>query len=165
MNREEMRSLVNDCCAAFNAKPPETRSCELWAEMCGAVPMAAAKWIRGKIIDLEAMPRNFGKAVLALFREWESTRTSREIRCPDCDPDLPPGHFWGIRAVNNIGRQEYIRVVVMCQCHPCREDDETGLKFRKRSKAQACREGFGLMRPGEKFAQFSERVSNGNKRP
>ena len=64
MNAVEMRALVNDCCAAFNASPPSARSCELWAEMCARVPVRAAAFIRARILERDTLPRNFGKAAL-----------------------------------------------------------------------------------------------------
>lgn len=94
MNIDELKTLGRDCFSAFTATFPEknTRSWEVWAEMCADVPLAAAPYIKEKIIELDSLPRNFGKAVRDLGLEWKYSKTDRSPRfnaCPECDPAMP----------------------------------------------------------------------------
>lgn len=144
MNALEMRALVNDCCAAFNASPPPARSCELWAEMCDRVPVRAAAFIRARILERETLPRNFGKAVLDLHREWQSTLPAPERRacCPDCDPALPGFFYAWKRDASGILHS----LVFRCLCN---EDPALG-DMPRASKEKARREGYAVMPRGWK---------------
>ena len=140
----EMRALVNDCCAAFSAAPPPARSCELWAEMCERVPVRAAAFIRARILERESLPRNFGKAVLELHRDWLATLPAPERRpcCPDCDPALP-GFFYAWKR-NSAGIPH--SCVFRCLCN---EDPALG-DMPRASKEKARSDGYTVMPRGWK---------------
>ena len=114
MTLEEMRSLGQDCYAAFNAKPPDfaSRAWILWAEMCAEVGTEALAYIRGKIIELDSMPRNFGKAVRSLWHEWRSEKGQVHQSQADCDvcDKQTPGFFTVWRRCGN-------RVLCRCRCN------------------------------------------------
>lgn len=118
MNIDELRMLGKDCYAAFNQNAPDFngRAWTLWAETCADIPVAASQFIRGKIIDLESMPRNFGKAVRQYGQEW---RYSKGIaahvfqECPDCDKGTP-GFFY---AWDKMENGKWHRLLVRCHCN------------------------------------------------
>ncbi len=118
MTEDELRLLGRDCYVAFNQAAPESggRAWRLWAEMCADIPMAASRHIRERIIALDAMPRNFGKAVRTFGLEWRQARRSggfaREA-CPDCDRETP-GFFtvW-----QDLGHGRRHRFLVRCRCN------------------------------------------------
>lgn len=114
MNIDEIRTLGTDCYAAFNQRAPEwsSKAWTLWAEMCASVPLEASVWIRGRIIELDSMPRNFGKAVKGLAADWRSAHGKHRetiVPCPECDTKTP-GFF-------TVWRHDGSRVLVRCACN------------------------------------------------
>jgi hypothetical protein len=80
--------------------------------MCASVPLAAAVWIRGKLIELDNAPRNFGKAVRNLAVEWRENsgvKLPPPVACPHCDKETP-GFF-------TVWRADGCRVAAKCQCN------------------------------------------------
>ena len=143
MTADEILALHRDCAAAFSSSPADIRSCRLWAEVCAEVPFAAAPFIRRKVLELDSLPRNFGKAILGFFREWRSSRPVETQRacCPDCDPQHPGFfHWWG-----KINDRMYSGLA-RCLCN----DDATLGGLRQMSKSQAEREGLIVMPRGYK---------------
>ena len=155
MNIDQMRALGNECFAAFNQKAPEhaARAWSLWADMCRYVPFEAAPWIRDQIIELESMPRNFGKAVRDLFWRWkeETGRGAKIAACPDCDSDMP-GYFlvWG---AEHGGMPT--RFVVRCACNAA----PPSYHLCTFSREQAGDHGFRVLPQGESAIQFEARLA------
>lgn len=114
MTETELITLGNDCYAAFNQTAPKqgARSWSLWAEMCKDVPLAAAGYIRGKVIELDSMPRNFGKAVRSYWHEWRAEKGQpyqAQTGCAICDKSTP-GFF-------TVWRVDGNRVLCRCKCN------------------------------------------------
>ena len=154
MNIEELVSLGRDCYAAFNqAMPdPSARTWALWAELCAEVPLAAAPWIRSRVIDQDGMPRNFGKAVKDLGREWRTVRAAggrpgaKAGGCPECDAGTP-----GFFTVWDISRGEPHAFVAQCACsHGPRPEGMMRL-----TRARAAANGWLFPGPGESGASFA----------
>ena len=144
MTELELRTLGNDCYAAFNSvpPPPSSRAWALWAEVCANVPLAAAVWIRSRIIEGDSLPRNFGKAVLGLFREWRVSQNSVRVAgtgCPDCDQQLP-GFFYAWRKKDD-GRVHSALCRCRCNTDPCFD------QLPAMTKQEAEARGFAVMPP------------------
>lgn len=78
------------------------------------MPLEAAPWVRGQIIEIESMPRNFGNAVRDRFWSWraEFGKGSRMNACPERDTDTP-GYF---AAWHRDGKGVPCRFVCRCAC-------------------------------------------------
>lgn len=151
MTIDELRSLARDCYAAFNQAMPEasSRAWTLWAEMCAEVPLRAAPFIRDRILQLDSLPRNFGKAVSGYGEEWMFSNGGIDAapNCPDCDP-ATPGFF---PAWREDGRGGHIRFMVKCRCN------RGGRAFRKMwrgSREDAAKRGWITMPPGMSAVAF-----------
>ena len=139
MTIDELRMLGRDCYAAFNQAAPDFsgRAWTLWAEMCAGIPVAASPFIRGKIIELDAMPRNFGKAVRQFGQEWRAAKSGSRFvfqLCPDCDKETP-GFF---SAWENLKNGMPHRFLIRCCCNNGK--DVEGMA--QMSKAGALKAGF-----------------------
>lgn len=152
MIEQELRTLGHDCYAAFNQRPPEhsSRAWTLWAELCTEVPLEAAPWIRARILEQEACPRNFGRAVLHLFYEWRVksgyNSQAQTTLCGSCDRETPgfytayewtPG--WYLHSSS-----------VRCPCNT----DSAWRDMLSFHKAEAERRGYMVKQHGESLAEF-----------
>ena len=117
MNALELHALACDCYAAFNASAPgqDSRAMQLWAEMCAKVPLQAGRWIRGKIIEQDSLPRNFGKAVYALYHDWLAANPLPQrpaACCPSCDAQIPGFFFTWSKQDGRLAQR-----VAKCVCN------------------------------------------------
>jgi hypothetical protein len=80
--------------------------------MCADISFIAAAWIRGKMVELDSIPRNFGKAVRDIGREWREqsgVKIPPPVACPRCDAETP-GFF-------TVWRPGGFRSLAKCQCN------------------------------------------------
>ena len=141
MTKDELTALGRDCYAAFNAVPPVSSSPAwgLWAEMCARVHIRAGAWIRSRLIEQDSMPRNFGKAVAALYREWQAEHgqgPAGRSCCPECDPRIP-GYFYGWKKENG-----YVHSFI-CRCL-CNDDPSLG-PMPRMSREYAAAQGISAL--------------------
>lgn len=118
MNIENLQTLARECCSAFNQAPISgTAGCwPIWAEICVDIPAAAMKYVRDKIVELDTLPRNFGKHVRHYGREWMLSRGIKNHvhrACPDCDRETL-GFF---TAWQKMGNGDWNRFLVRCHCN------------------------------------------------
>jgi len=149
VTENELRQFSRECYAALGAKAPESSSpaWRIWAEMCADVPLTAVPYIRGKLFELDSMPRNFGKAVKALAAEWRSdTRQPKPEQqcCHECYPPFP-GFFPGWQKAE--GGMLY-KFMIRCLCNGNPYFDP----MPRKSKAQAEREGYTVLPVGRRSA-------------
>jgi hypothetical protein len=159
MNAEELKSLGQDCYAAFNVLIPGWNSpaWKIWAEMCANVPLEAVPWIRSKIVELDSIPRNFGKAVRGYWRDWrhESGQPRETLRCcPECDRQTP-GFF-------TVWRRDGCRVLMRCYCNAAEEYANMPRVTRAMAGNIVYNQAAGLrylVAPaGERFLDFEKRM-------
>lgn len=136
MNIENLQTLARECCHAFNQAPisPSAGCWVIWAEICADVPATAMKYIRDKIVELDTLPRNFGKHVRHYGREWMLSRGIRNHvhkACPDCDRETV-GFFTAWKKLDN---GEWSRFLVRCLCN--QEQLIEGMQHMAKSQA-AC---------------------------
>lgn len=158
MNTEQIRALGTECCAAFSQNPPDpdSRAWSLWADACAHVPFEAAPWIRDRIIEnMDAMPRNFGKAVRDQFLLWrpEAAPSSAGTGpCRECGEDAP-GFFlaWDYDKQGNPHR-------FLCRC-ACNEDRRYA-RTPAYTRRDAARKGWRVLPPGRSPAEFETELSS-----
>ncbi len=122
MTRQELYDLAEGCYPILGATQPkqDNPAWSIWAEMCRNIPATpdSARYIISKFGDLDAMPRNFGKAVRQYGQEWASERgmSTATSRCPDCDFDCPPGRYtaWFL----DQRTRKYRSGIAYCSCFP-----------------------------------------------
>lgn len=148
MTEQELITLGRDCYAVFNAVPPPvpSRAWALWGEMCASVPLKAAPHIRAKIMELDSMPRNFGKFVLQSGREWlaqgggSGGPDRRRECCPECEPRMP-GYFYG-------WTKDSAGLVHSCLCRCLCNDDPALGKMPRMSREYAASRDICVMPVG-----------------
>lgn len=155
MTIDELLMLGRDCYAAFNqtAPAPSARAWAMWAEMCAVVPVQAVQAIRSRIIEGDVMPRNFGKAVFAGFREWQASSgytPGVKALCTNCDRETPG--FFTVYWRNGGGFLE--SALVRC---PCNHDPAWG-RMESFDKREADRRGYQFTIHGQSRARFEREL-------
>lgn len=145
MNTDDLQKLAKECCNAFNQPPiaPNAGCWPVWTEMCADIPAGAMKHVRDRIIGLDAMPRNFGKAVRHHGQEWMVSRGSGYFArkpCPDCDRESV-GFF---TAWQKLPDGSWRRFLVHCLCNKGKPVKD----MLRMTKSQAAAAGYTVVPQG-----------------
>lgn len=157
MTHEKFIELAREIRAAHDLRPPTETQARIWWEVCGAVPEGRPlSWIRQRLLEAEACPRNLGSEVLRLWTGWREAhpemRLSEPRKCPDCDE---PGliYTWKARRPGiETGEMFYERGMAVCACHPS--------KIGK-TKKQLKLEGYIVMPQGSRKGALEFERDNG----
>lgn len=145
MTEAQMTALAGDVYAAFNAKPPSQRSCQIWAMDCSHVPEQSIRWIFDKLRKREYPPRQFGQAVLDLYADWRSEQRmekNKRVPCPNCDLEMPGFFFAWMRVENQVYKMTF-----RCACN----QDKGWQHIQCIHKREAKRLGYTVMPEGYKL--------------
>lgn len=142
MTETQMTALACDVYAAFNAKTPSQRSCQIWAMDCSHIPEQSIRWIFDMLRKREYPPRQFGQAVLDLYADWKSERGVKQGKrepCSNCDEEMP-GFFFGWKAFEG----QVYKLTFRCPCN----QDKAWQHLPCKHKKQVHLEGYEVMPQG-----------------